>query len=425
MKVSQALTAGALILFLVGNYLYMAGPINSEAPASQFEGSQPLVQMTKHQLMEAESAIRRLQSEMATTNALLDRKSVAWKNDLNHVGSGLRGHNPSKDIAELNLEMKEELLAQTGEIANRLSVIDKDLTDYASRVTVLPELIAKKKDVMRPSEQQVQAPMPLPNAIVHQPISTSSNPPQVVIPSPAEQHPAHISAKAIPPLGADTPLLMICFQRADYLERSLGAILANHPGNGGVPIVVSQDGSNADVIRVVQNFKAKMNKFDPSVAVVHMQHQQGGGDGYHKLAQHYGWALNQVFTKLTELAPGTPQPARVIIMEEDLEVAPDFFDYFAATSPLLDDPSENLLAVSAWNDNGQEPHVKDSRAIFRSSFFPGLGWMINRKIWTELSSKWPQGYWDDWLREPAQQVSSYRLCSLSTSHHVYVCVCFF
>lgn len=29
--------------------------------------------------------------------------------------------------------------------------------------------------------------------------------------------------------------------------------------------------------------------------------------------------------------------------------------------------------------------------------------MLNRKVWTELSNKWPAGYWDDWLREPAQQ----------------------
>jgi hypothetical protein len=39
----------------------------------------------------------------------------------------------------------------------------------------------------------------------------------------------------------------------------------------------------------------------------------------------------------------------------------------------------------------------------RSDFFPGLGWMIPRRIWSELSPKWPRGYWDDWLREPQQR----------------------
>ena len=62
----------------------------------------------------------------------------------------------------------------------------------------------------------------------------------------------------------------------------------------------------------------------------------------------------------------TLTPRQVIILEEDLEVAPDSFDYFAAAAPLLDDPAERLLAVSAWNDNGQEAHVKDATAVYRS-----------------------------------------------------------
>jgi len=147
------------------------------------------------------------------------------------------------------------------------------------------------------------------------------------------------------------------------------------------------------------------------------------------------------------------------------QISPDFFDYFAATAPLLEDPDENLLAVSAWNDNGQvrrdnslplfphliqfgsisrylsclfshlshlgllssstslyfrlptclphcqDRHVSDARAVYRSSFFPGLGWMMTSQLWQELGPKWPQAYWDDWLREPPQQVSSVS-CSL-------------
>ncbi|CAN0418559.1 unnamed protein product, partial [Ectocarpus sp. 13 AM-2016] len=50
---------------------------------------------------------------------------------------------------------------------------------------------------------------------------------------------------------------------------------------------------------------------------------------------------------------------KVIILEEDLEIAPDFFEYFSAMAPLLDS-DETLMAVSAWNDNGQAAHVKAS-----------------------------------------------------------------
>ena len=45
----------------------------------------------------------------------------------------------------------------------------------------------------------------------------------------------------------------------------------------------------------------------------------------------------------------------------------------------------------------------DPEALYRSSFFPGLGWMLHRRVWAELRSKWPKAYWDDWLREPPQQ----------------------
>ncbi|CAN0542781.1 unnamed protein product, partial [Ectocarpus sp. 12 AP-2014] len=56
---------------------------------------------------------------------------------------------------------------------------------------------------------------------------------------------------------------------------------------------------------------------------------------------------------------------KVIILEEDLEIAPDFFEYFSAMAPLLDS-DETLMAVSAWNDNGQAAHVKASCGLICS-----------------------------------------------------------
>ncbi len=46
----------------------------------------------------------------------------------------------------------------------------------------------------------------------------------------------------------------------------------------------------------------------------------------------------------------------------------------------------SLVAASAWNDNGVKGLVKDSKALYRSDFFPGLGWMMPRSfIWI---SRW-------------------------------------
>ena len=70
----------------------------------------------------------------------------------------------------------------------------------------------------------------------------------------------------------------------------------------------------------------------------------GQGRTYHAIARHYGWALGQLFDE--------KHHSKVIILEDDMEIAPDFFDYFAAAGGLLyEDPT--LLCVSAWNDNGQ------------------------------------------------------------------------
>ncbi|CAG2229343.1 MGAT1 [Mytilus edulis] len=117
--------------------------------------------------------------------------------------------------------------------------------------------------------------------------------------------------------------------------------------------------------------------------------------GYYKIARHYKWALDQIFHKFNYTA--------VIIVEDDLEYSPDFFDYFSATYPILKaDPT--LWCVSAWNDNGKIGMVSDDpELLYRSDFFPGLGWMLEKHVWLELSPKWPDSFWDDWMRHPDQR----------------------
>ena len=73
-----------------------------------------------------------------------------------------------------------------------------------------------------------------------------------------------------------------------------------------------------------------------------------------------------------------------------------------ATRPLLE-MDKSLYCISAWNDNGKEGFVKDNKLLYRTDFFPGLGWMLTRSLWQELESKWPLGFWDDWMRNPDQR----------------------
>lgn len=114
--------------------------------------------------------------------------------------------------------------------------------------------------------------------------------------------------------------------------------------------------------------------------------------GYCYLSSHYHFLL-QLFLECHS-AP------RLLFLEEDLEVAPDFFEYFAALAPLLDDRRQNLLAVSAWNDHGQAGRAANTTALMRTDIMPGLGWMVSAAVGKELAAKWPEAYWDDFLRMP-------------------------
>jgi alpha-1,3-mannosyl-glycoprotein beta-1,2-N-acetylglucosaminyltransferase len=221
----------------------------------------------------------------------------------------------------------------------------------------------------------------------------------------------------------ESPLLIFTCKRAQYLQETLDYIFESisKPCRFGCPIIISEDGQHDEVRQVFVEYKAKfLAKGIPMIHIHHQQqHQQqqkkylrpekkDAYEGYKALAVHYGWALSQVFNgdvyddnKNSDYDFQFPNPQRVIILEEDIKVAPDFFSYMEATSKLLDsDPS--LYAVSAFNDNGHL--VKDPTRLLRSDFFPGLGWMMTKRLWKdELESKWPNGFWDDWIREPAQR----------------------
>ncbi|XP_022763793.1 alpha-1,3-mannosyl-glycoprotein 2-beta-N-acetylglucosaminyltransferase-like isoform X2 [Durio zibethinus] len=183
-------------------------------------------------------------------------------------------------------------------------------------------------------------------------------------------------------------VIMAC-NRADYLERTIASVLKYQSSVASkYPLFVSQDGSDPNV-------RSKALSYNQLTYMQHIDydpvHAERPGEliAYYKIARHYKWALDELFYKHNF--------DRVIILEDDMEIAPDFFDYFEAAAALLD-KDKSIMAVSSWNDNGQKQFVHDPYALYRSDFFPGLGWMLTRSTWNELSPKWPKAYWDDWLR---------------------------
>ena len=244
-------------------------------------------------------------------------------------------------------------------------------------------------------------------------------------------------------LGQETVVLVIAHNRPNYLRRCLAALLSHHPAPGKLlPIMISEDQDGASqaqgVRKIIDEYAEKWqtsggdaNSFSH---VIFEDATKSRGNGYARLARHYKWALHAVFTSSVK---------RCIVVEEDLEIAVDFFEIFsvvrrtcanarllvtkcgspthtyhthtrahviwhhahnvAQTAPLLDDPTENLLAISAFNDDGLKTLVdeeQDAGLLLRSDFFPGLGWMLTSTLWQELEPIWPSQYWDDWLRGP-------------------------
>lgn len=192
------------------------------------------------------------------------------------------------------------------------------------------------------------------------------------------------------------PILVIACDRVT-VKRSLDKLIQYRPSPELHPIIVSQDCGHADTARVIGSYGEQLTHIrQPDLSDIRVRPEHRKFQGYYKISRHYRWALNQVFNKFSH--------SNVVIVEDDLEVAPDFFEYFRALYPILrSDPS--LWCVSAWNDNGRDALVDPSKAelLYRTDFFPGLGWMLLKDMWDELEPKWPLAFWDDWMRQPEQR----------------------
>ncbi|KAM6993533.1 alpha-1,3-mannosyl-glycoprotein 2-beta-N-acetylglucosaminyltransferase-like [Passerculus sandwichensis] len=192
------------------------------------------------------------------------------------------------------------------------------------------------------------------------------------------------------------PVLVLACDRSS-VRRCLDKLLRYRPSARRFPVIVSQDCGHAETAAVIASYGAAVAHIrPPELGEVAAPPEHRKFQGYYRIARHYRWALGQVFGALRHRA--------AIVVEDDLEVAPDFFEYFQAVLPLLRE-DRSLWCASAWNDNGREGLVDAGRAelLYRTDFFPGLGWLLLAELWEELEPKWPPAFWDDWMRRPEQR----------------------
>ena len=219
-----------------------------------------------------------------------------------------------------------------------------------------------------------------------------------------------------------TALVVLCYNRPTHLTNALKSI-ENATWSDHVTKFVSQDGDEVETQAVAMSFDAFRYLNHPrtlSEEYVSPSGETVPRPGTQFLAQHYKFALDMVFNHsnsrnetmsvsaadassrgvmegFRDASPRTTGFDYVIVLEDDMIVSKDIIPWFVSLAPLLDrDPS--LWCLSSWNDNGM-PHLElPAAGVFRTSFFPGLGWMLNRKTWKALSPVWPADNWDHWMR---------------------------
>ncbi|KAL4439675.1 hypothetical protein ABPG75_002676 [Micractinium tetrahymenae] len=199
--------------------------------------------------------------------------------------------------------------------------------------------------------------------------------------------------KGPPSSGVVAAVVLVTFNRARYLEQTLASLFKVHgadPANRRKFLLfVSQDFNATGVQDVVEQHLDKLSYLQHYEEREPVTERKKEPVVYYRIANHYKFILKTMFDCFGF--------QRVIILEDDMMLAPDFFSYFESTASLLDnDPT--LYCISSWNDHGQDRFVRNATQLYRSDFFPGLGWMLNRRIWDQVVHKWPRAYWDDYMR---------------------------
>lgn len=210
---------------------------------------------------------------------------------------------------------------------------------------------------------------------------------------------------------SNTALVLLAHDREEYLTKTLESV-RSIDGLSEVCVLISVD--NAGFMGTVTSLlQSSFPHLSPLISVV-PNYLPPTGSADDAIRDHHRKVFETVFEKRSF--------QYAIILETDLTVSRDFLSYFLNGREYLSDPTSNLFCISAWNDNGFNHLVLREDRLLRTSFFPGLGWMLARFAWiNSLKPDWPsEGYGYDWYlrRHPIVSQLECIIPEVSRSHHI-------
>ena len=234
------------------------------------------------------------------------------------------------------------------------------------------------------------------------------------------------SSEACPKMSAPgardlrgTAIVIVAHNRLKELQSCLDSLLALPEASLFRVVVSLDDESSFAMMEAGIEEVKRAHEVDIQVWKATARAEEGEGEmqkwfkmNAGKIASHY-W---QVF----ERAFMVENWEQTIFTEEDLIFSPDFLALFRSTAGLLELDS-SLWCISAWNDFGFKGTAQDPCRLQRTSYFPGLGFLLKRQAWLQIRAEWPSAPtmgWDYWMRVAFRMFDKECIVpEISRSHH--------
>jgi hypothetical protein len=168
-------------------------------------------------------------------------------------------------------------------------------------------------------------------------------------------------------------------------------------------VTVYQDGSSLPVQRIAAAFGATLFRLPPSPppAPAASAAQPSSPSSFSPVSnsRHNDVLFNRLTDNYAAMllhAFDVAAASDVIVLEEDLEVSPDFSLFFSGAISLLHKHTDSFFCASSYNDNAFAGIALDNSALRIGEHFMALGWAITRTQFDKhIRHKWRVGdIWD-------------------------------